>query len=272
MSSGIYCITHTRSGKRYIGSSINIEQRIRQHISQLKRNTHHSITLQRAWNKYGSSEFKFITLFLCDAEHTLWYEQRCLDELQPEYNSAIFVDGGMRGRKHTTEARQKISDALTGKCLSDEHRLKLSEIRISHPVAEETRKKISKKLIGHKHQNEETRMKMSERAKNKKVAPICHPDRKHVAKGLCGSCYVMFRTKVKQNIISDTEIQKYLNFENQYTINQSKKLYTEEEKKQKRNEQQRNYYKNVVKEKRKLKKETASLNRSIIVTAASLGE
>ncbi len=57
--SGIYKIVCNFTGKLYIGSSVDIETRWRLHKSRLRNNIHHNIYLQRSWNKYGESNFKF---------------------------------------------------------------------------------------------------------------------------------------------------------------------------------------------------------------------
>lgn len=56
---GIYFIKNKVNGKLYIGSSCNIHARWSSHISELKRGVHHSLPLQRAWNKYGKDAFHF---------------------------------------------------------------------------------------------------------------------------------------------------------------------------------------------------------------------
>lgn len=56
--SGIYCIINIKNGHKYIGSSTNMYQRLMCHRSWLRRGSHHSIYLQRAWNKYGESIFE----------------------------------------------------------------------------------------------------------------------------------------------------------------------------------------------------------------------
>lgn len=59
MTSGVYSITHIESGKRYIGSSIHIEQRWNSHISALNRGINDNPHLQNAWNKHGKESFLF---------------------------------------------------------------------------------------------------------------------------------------------------------------------------------------------------------------------
>lgn len=42
MTSGVYAITNTATGKRYIGSAVNIKKRWREHLHNLRKNKHHS--------------------------------------------------------------------------------------------------------------------------------------------------------------------------------------------------------------------------------------
>jgi group I intron endonuclease len=69
-AAGIYSITNTIDGKRYIGQSqfnkdkLGIYGRCRAHLALLRRNKD-SIHLQRAWNKYGQAVFTFEVLALC---------------------------------------------------------------------------------------------------------------------------------------------------------------------------------------------------------------
>lgn len=55
----IYSITNTTNAKRYIGQTIKLTQRLKQHRSCLRSNVHHNNHLQNAWNKYGEDNFKF---------------------------------------------------------------------------------------------------------------------------------------------------------------------------------------------------------------------
>lgn len=55
----IYHITNKINGKKYIGKTNNAEHRLEQHYSALKKGTHHSIKLQRAFDKYGWENFNF---------------------------------------------------------------------------------------------------------------------------------------------------------------------------------------------------------------------
>lgn len=59
---GIYCIKHSPTNRIYVGSSVNIKYRLRQHWNMLVADAHHSQFLQNAWNKYGYLEFEACVL------------------------------------------------------------------------------------------------------------------------------------------------------------------------------------------------------------------
>ena len=56
---GIYKITNISNDKVYIGQAVNIKARFSKHKWALRNNKHHSILLQRSWNKHGEEAFKF---------------------------------------------------------------------------------------------------------------------------------------------------------------------------------------------------------------------
>lgn len=116
---GIYSITNLVNGKQYIGSTCqSFNERWRKHLSHLKLNKHHSIYLQKSFNKHGKENFVFIILEFCDAENCLKREQYYLDlfkvyESEFGYNICAFA-GNTLGKTHSKEARIKISEAAKG--------------------------------------------------------------------------------------------------------------------------------------------------------------
>ena len=171
--SGIYQITNQVNGKRYIGSSVCIETRWRVHLTALRDGTHHSLYLQRVFNKYGEEAFAFEILEKIKKEQCIQREQHYFDTLSPEYNISPTA-GSTLGIRLPLETRRKLSAAHKGLQVSEETKRRLSEVNKGeqHPMygkqpSEETRRKISEALKGkphphrgHRHSSE-TRRKMS---------------------------------------------------------------------------------------------------------------
>lgn len=60
---GIYCIRNIQNNKFYIGKSINIYERIRNHINRLNKNSKdENEYFKRSWIKYGRNSFEYIVL------------------------------------------------------------------------------------------------------------------------------------------------------------------------------------------------------------------
>lgn len=68
MKSGIYCILNIVNNKVYIGSSKNIQSRIKTHKKNLRTKKHENKYLQSSWDKYGESMFYFFVLEICPEE------------------------------------------------------------------------------------------------------------------------------------------------------------------------------------------------------------
>ena len=60
MKGYIYKIINVENGHFYVGSTIEIEKRKKRHFKDLKDGRHHSMYLQRAYDKYGENSFRFI--------------------------------------------------------------------------------------------------------------------------------------------------------------------------------------------------------------------
>jgi group I intron endonuclease len=99
---GIYCIENIVNSKKYYGSSMNIEKRLKSHLGGLRKGHHINVFLQRSYNKYGEDNFSF---YLVEdmgspsrAELHL-REQQYIDDNQSGYNIAP-ANGGDTLSKH----------------------------------------------------------------------------------------------------------------------------------------------------------------------------
>jgi len=117
--SGIYKITNIINGNIYIGSAQYLKARKTQHFQILKRNKHHSIHLQNAYNKYGKDAFVFEILEEHPIENLFSREQHYIDTLNPEYN-ILKTAGGLRGNYYKNNKERCYKIALKRRKLSNE--------------------------------------------------------------------------------------------------------------------------------------------------------
>ncbi len=113
--SGIYKIESSMKPERvYIGSAVNVMKRWQLHLWDLKNNKHHSIKLQRHYNKYGKNDLVFSILHECEVPDLLQAEQVFLNVFEPYFN-VCGVAGSCLGKRHSEEAKRKMSGAKKGK-------------------------------------------------------------------------------------------------------------------------------------------------------------
>ena len=129
--SGVYQIYNTVNGKRYIGSSIHIEQRFKEHLRNLRANKHANVHLQSAWNKYGEHSFILEEIELCEPDQCLKVEQEYIDYYHAAdrkfgYNIDPYADHA--GNTLSEETRKKISEKAKGRKWSKEQRENWSKI------------------------------------------------------------------------------------------------------------------------------------------------
>jgi hypothetical protein len=80
--SGVYQIMCNSTGKKYIGSSVDIHERLEHHRASLRKDKHTNPHLQSAWNKHGEENFEFSVLQLTEIDNLLSAEQYWLDKTQ----------------------------------------------------------------------------------------------------------------------------------------------------------------------------------------------
>lgn len=150
MICGIYRIYNKLNGKSYIGQSVNIEKRFREHFSSLGCGTHRSKHFQHAYSLYGHENFETQILEICNEDELTLKEQFWIDtanEMYGVYNLVTIAGRGPRGHKHSETTRSKMSESQKGKTLSIEHRRKLSEARARRITTDETRKRMSESQL-----------------------------------------------------------------------------------------------------------------------------
>lgn len=112
---GVYKITNKINGKCYIGSSVDIKKRWREHRARSVittnnyKNTYYS-HLYCAFRKYGRDNFEYEVLEELENESDLLERERYwYFYYKPEYNRMIPDRVGVCcGRKHTQETKDKI--------------------------------------------------------------------------------------------------------------------------------------------------------------------
>ena len=80
--SGVYQIRCKSNGKIYIGSAVNLRQRWDGHRRALRKQRHHNVHLQAAWNRYAEASFEFTILEQVDVGNLLETEQSWMDRTQ----------------------------------------------------------------------------------------------------------------------------------------------------------------------------------------------
>ena len=107
---GVYGILCLHNRKLYIGSSENVERRIAEHQTQLRRNQHIQLPrLQHDWNEFGESAFAFIR-FRCLSSQRDVYEQHLIETLQTlehqqGYNKMLGCKWGVEASIRNTEEK-----------------------------------------------------------------------------------------------------------------------------------------------------------------------
>jgi group I intron endonuclease len=142
---GIYMWTHIESGKRYIGSAVDLSKRLRKYYSPLylKQGDNYisRALLHHTYSAFSLTIIEFILIKDLSLEETrqliLEREQININSLLPEYN-ILKIAGSLLGYKHTIESIEKISMAKKG----DSHPM----FGKSHSIDAVT--KISKALSG----------------------------------------------------------------------------------------------------------------------------
>lgn len=169
MASGIYMLTNSVTGKRYVGQAKNIRYRWYWHRNAARAADGLSYkcrtAIARAMRKYGPEQFSIEILELCsqdivDDREIHWIAAK--GTLHPAgYNLTsggkparrvddvgARISAANKGRRKTPEWRENLRKARLGKKLSAETRAKISEVQRGRKQAEESIEKRRAALIG----------------------------------------------------------------------------------------------------------------------------
>ena len=170
---GIYLLTNTLNGKRYIGSSINLGRRLSFYYSD----THMRHVLQRSTMliylsilKYGIKSFRLDIVEYCDISILHQRETYYIEKLNPEYN-ILRIGSSLLGFKHKEISRMKMRIAKLGLKHTAKTRELIREsalLRKRNKHTEETRAKIKAALLGRK-LNETTIAKLKVKFKDRVI-------------------------------------------------------------------------------------------------------
>lgn len=148
-TSGIYQIYFPKDNKIYIGSSVNMLNRIMSHLYKLRYNKHENFKMQKLYDKYSEKDIIFETLEECDKDYLFEKEQYYVDNLHPSINIRIIEVNTRRGIPHSIETKNKISNSNKGKTVSEYQKYAVSESNKRRVVSEDTKKKQSDSHKGH---------------------------------------------------------------------------------------------------------------------------
>lgn len=157
--SGVYCWYNLLNGNYYIGSAIDLRNRINDYFQQSYFRDKSNLIIIRSILKYGLGNFSLIILEYSSQENLISREQYWLDLLNPEYN-ILEKAGSSLGYKHSLESIDKLSRLALRRKHSDEVRQAMSK----------TRKGEGNSFYGRTH-SEETRAKLREIALKRDKAP-----------------------------------------------------------------------------------------------------
>lgn len=166
MTTGVYRIQI--GDHHYYGSAVNIEKRLINHRSDLRRSKHSNPHMQNVWNTYQT--FHYEVVLVCEPETLLKNEQRFLDlyfGTKGCLNIRQVADNRL-GNRPSEETRHRMSEAQKGKTVSPETRQKISEVQRGKLLTDDHKRNISKGLSG-RTLSPEVRDSISKGARNRSL-------------------------------------------------------------------------------------------------------
>lgn len=167
MTIGIYVIKNKINNKMYIGQSIHIESRWKEHINHLNSHNHNNKHLNCSWNKYHQNNFDFIIIAKCKTSELDFLERlfiKLYKTTNPKYgynktNGGKDINGennpnyerdcsgknnSFYGKKHSQKSKKLMRDAKLGKKLTKQHKKSISDSLTNRIRSDEECRAISK--------------------------------------------------------------------------------------------------------------------------------
>lgn len=126
--SGIYCWYNLENGNFYVGSGVNLRNRINDYFQPSYYKAKSEVVIVRAIVKHKMDKFALVILEYTSGHDLIPREQYWIDTLKPKYN-VLKKAGNSEGYEHTPETKAILSRLATGRKHSPEVRKAMSENR-----------------------------------------------------------------------------------------------------------------------------------------------
>ena len=153
---GIYLIKNKINGKCYIGQSIKLQKRIKEHFRNYTQEKYPHIVLYKAFKKYGLENFELTVLKVFKNALSRYTKQQLdfwekyyikqYDTYNNGYNSTLGGDAGVLGYKYTEETKNKLKELLKLRNEDRTNWIKAVSIKTKEIVVAKTEEELSNKL------------------------------------------------------------------------------------------------------------------------------
>lgn len=185
--SGIYFIKNKITGRVYVGSSADIQNRYRKHIFLLRHDKHDNQYLQNSWNKHGEKNFELVIVEEGVLKiNLLEREGFYIQNTEKIFNIHLYPSSApYTGRSEADKEihREMMKERMKGE-KNPFYGKKLSEKSLT-----EMKRKLSIIMTGEnnpffgKHHSEETKAKLSEKLKGRVMPESFYEKQKGNARG-----------------------------------------------------------------------------------------
>lgn len=149
---GVYRLQNLKTGKFYIGSSLNLLRRYWQHRQSMLNGSHKNPNIKEDSKIYGRDVFCFGVVEYCDKNKLDEREQYFIDTWKPEYNRRQDADNPKSGWDEQAKEKhgEKLKIAWIARKARPGFKEKHAAARRGIPHSEETKKKYSEVRKGKK--------------------------------------------------------------------------------------------------------------------------